>query len=33
MLRLTMPAAVSMTLGFQLSLASFFLGLLRIKRD
>jgi len=33
MLRLTMPAAVSMTLGFQLSLASFFLGLLRIKRE
>jgi glycosyltransferase involved in cell wall biosynthesis len=33
MLRLTMPAAVSMTLGFQLSLASFFLSLLRIKRE
>jgi glycosyltransferase involved in cell wall biosynthesis len=33
MLRLTMPAAVSMTLGLQLSLASFFLGLLRLKRE
>jgi glycosyltransferase involved in cell wall biosynthesis len=33
MLRLTMPAAVSMTLGFQISLASFFLSLLRIKRE
>jgi hypothetical protein len=33
MLRLTMPAAVSMTLGLQISLASFFLSLLRIKRD
>jgi glycosyltransferase involved in cell wall biosynthesis len=33
MLRLTMPAAVSMTLGLQISLASFFLSLLRIKRE
>ena len=32
MLRLTLPAAVSMILGFQISVASFFLSLLRLKR-
>lgn len=32
MLRLTLPAAVSMTFGFQIAMASFFLGLLRLKR-
>lgn len=32
MLRLTLPAAVSMTFGFQLAMASFFLSLLRLKR-
>jgi hypothetical protein len=32
MLRLTLPAAVSMTFGFQISIAAFFLGLLRLKR-
>ncbi len=32
MLRLTLPAAVAMTLGFQVSMASFFLGLLRLRR-
>lgn len=33
MLRLTLPAAVSMTLGFQIAVASFFLSLLRLKRS
>lgn len=33
MLRLTLPAAVSMTLGFQIAMASFFLSLLRLKRS
>jgi glycosyltransferase involved in cell wall biosynthesis len=32
MLRLTLPAAVSMTFGFQVAMASFFLSLLRLKR-
>jgi len=32
MLRLTLPAAVSMTLGVQISIASFFLSVLRLKR-
>jgi glycosyltransferase involved in cell wall biosynthesis len=32
MLRLTLPAAVSMTFGFQVVMASFFLSLLRLKR-
>lgn len=32
MLRLTLPAALSMTFGVQLAMASFFLGLLRLKR-
>lgn len=32
MLRLTLPAAVSMTLGLQISIASFFLTLLRMKK-
>jgi glycosyltransferase involved in cell wall biosynthesis len=32
MLRLTLPAAVSMTFGFQIVMASFFLSLLRLKR-
>lgn len=32
MLRLTLPAAVSMTFGFQLAMGSFFLSLLRLKR-
>lgn len=31
-LRLTLPAAAAMTFGFQLAMASFFLGLLRLKR-
>ena len=32
MLRLTLPAGVSMTLGAQIAIASFFLSLLRLKR-
>lgn len=32
MLRLTLPAAIAMTLGFQIAVASFFLSLLRLKR-
>jgi len=32
MLRLTLPAAVSMTLGVQIAIASFFLSLLRMRR-
>lgn len=32
MLRLTLPAAFSMTLGVQISVAAFFLGLLRLKK-
>lgn len=32
MLRLTLPSAISMTFGFQVGMASFFLGLLRLKR-
>ena len=32
MLRLTLPAATSMILGFQIATASFFLGLLRLRR-
>ena len=32
MLRLTLPAAVSMTLGLQISIASFFLSLLRLRK-